>query len=162
MKRYFFFMLLLVSILSIEIISQQHHMKDRRGNPRERIDQLEKIKLIEELQMSEEVSIKFFSRRNEFRGKEKKLNERIDSLSLLVRDKSHNPDGETSNAEWKKITNEFIAVEKLMRKNKYDFFVSLQNLLTPKQMAQFLAFERKFREEMQNIILRGRQKPVPE
>ena len=111
MKRYFFFMLLLVSILSIEIISQQHHMEDRRGNPRELIDQLEKIKLIEELQMSEEVSIKFFSRRNEFREKEKKLNERIESLSLLVKDKSHNPDGETSNAEWKRITNEFIAVE---------------------------------------------------
>ncbi len=155
-------MLLLISILSTEIFSQQHHMGNRRGNPRERIDQLEKIKLIEELNMSEEVSVKFFSRRNEFREKEKKLHERIDSLSRLIRDKSVNQDVQTSDAEWKKIIEEFISVEKMTRKNKIDFVSSLQNLLTPKQMAQFLAFERKFREEIQDIILRGRQKPIPE
>lgn len=155
-------MLLLISILSTEIFSQQHHMGNRRGNPRERIDQLEKIKLIEELNMSEEVSVKFFARRNEFREKEKKLHERIDSLSRLIRDKSVNQDVQTSDAEWKKIIEEFISVEKMTRKNKINFVSSLQNLLTPKQMAQFLAFERKFREEVQDIILRGRQKPIPE
>ncbi|MCK9210754.1 MAG: hypothetical protein M0P61_07980 [Ignavibacteriaceae bacterium] len=162
MKKYLFLMLLLISILSTEIFSQQHHMGNRRGNPRERIDQLEKIKLIEELNMSEEVSVKFFARRNEFREKEKKLHERIDSLSRLIRDKSVNQDVQTSDAEWKKIIEEFISVEKMTRKNKINFVSSLQNLLTPKQMAQFLAFERKFREEVQDIILRGRQKPIPE
>jgi len=155
-------MLLLISVVSTEIFSQQHHMGNKRGNPRERIDQLEKIKLIEELNMSEEASVKFFSRRNEFREKEKKLHDRIDSLSMLIRDKSISPDGQTTDAEWKKINEEFLSVEKMMRKNKIDFVSSLQNLLTPKQMAQFLAFERKFRQDMQDIILRGRQKPIPE
>ncbi len=155
-------MLLLISVVSTEIFSQQHHMGNKRGNPRERIDQLEKIKLIEELNMSEEASVKFFSRRNEFREKEKKLHERIDSLSMLIRDKSISPDVQTTDAEWKKINEEFLSVEKIMRKNKIDFVSSLQNLLTPKQMAQFLAFERKFRQDMQDIILRGRQKPIPE
>ncbi|MFA5803489.1 MAG: hypothetical protein WC879_02495 [Melioribacteraceae bacterium] len=162
MKIYFLFMLLLISVVSTEIFSQQHHMGNKRGNPRERIDQLEKIKLIEELNMSEEASVKFFSRRNEFREKEKKLHDRIDSLSMLIRDKSISPDGQTTDAEWKKINEEFLSVEKMMRKNKIDFVSSLQNLLTPKQMAQFLAFERKFRQDMQDIILRGRQKPIPE
>jgi hypothetical protein len=162
MKIYFLFMLLLISVVSTEIFSQQHHMGNKRGNPRERIDQLEKIKLIEELNMSEEASVKFFSRRNEFREKEKKLHERIDSLSMLIRDKSISPDVQTTDAEWKKINEEFLSVEKIMRKNKIDFVSSLQNLLTPKQMAQFLAFERKFRQDMQDIILRGRQKPIPE
>jgi len=155
-------MLLLILVLSTEIFSQQHRMGNRRGNPRERIDQLEKIKLIEELNMTEEVSIKFFTRRNEFREKEKKLNVRIDSLSILIGDKSMNSDVQTSDAEWKKIIEEFISVKKMMRKNEIDFISSLQNLFTPQQMAQFLAFERKFRQEVQDIILRGRHKPIPE
>ena len=50
----------------------------------------------------------------------------------------------------------------MLQKNKLDFFNSLQNLLTPQQMAKFLAFEQRFREEVQEIILRGRKKPIPE
>lgn len=155
-------MLLLVSILSCEIYSQQHWMGKRRGNPRERIDQLEKIKLIEELNMSEEVSIKFFSKRHEFREEGKKLNEQIDSLSNLVREKSSAAKVRTSDAEWKKIIGEFVSIEKKIRKNKSDFLISLQKFLTPQQIAEFLAFEKRFREEVQDIILHGRQKPIPE
>lgn len=155
-------MLLLILVLSTEIFSQQHWKGNRRGNPRARIDQLEKIKLIAELNMTEEVSIKFFTRRNEFREKEKKLNERIDSLSKLIRAKSLSTDVRTTNAEWEKIIEEFISVEKMMRKNKIDFISSLQKFLTPQQVAEFLTFERRFREEVQDIILHGRQKPIPE
>ncbi|MDP3150160.1 MAG: hypothetical protein Q8N83_13640 [Ignavibacteria bacterium] len=161
MKKYFFFMLLAFSILSTGIIAQ-HRMGDRKRNFRDRIDQLEKIKLIEELHMSEEVTMKFFAKRNEFREKGKRLNEKIDSLSALIREKSSNKDEQTSATEWKKIIDEFISTEKTLQRNKLDFFNSLQNLLTPQQMAEFLAFEKRFREEMQEIILHGRNKPIPE
>lgn len=154
-------MLLAFSILSTGIIAQ-HRMGDRKRNFRDRIDQLEKIKLIEELHMSEEVTMKFFAKRNEFREKGKRLNEKIDSLSALIREKSSNKDEQTSATEWKKIIDEFISTEKTLQRNKLDFFNSLQNLLTPQQMAEFLAFEKRFREEMQEIILHGRNKPIPE
>lgn len=154
-------MLLALSILSTALIAQ-HRMGDRKRNFRDRIDQLEKIKLIEELNMSEEVTMKFFAKRNEFREKGKRLNEKIDSLSILIREKSSDNDEQTSSAEWKKIIDEFVTTEKMLQKNKLDFFNSLQNLLTPQQMAKFLAFEQRFREEVQEIILHGRKKPIPE
>lgn len=161
MKKYFFFMFLALSILSTALIAQ-HRMGDRKRNFRDRIDQLEKIKLIEELNMSEELTLKFFAKRNEFREKGKRLNEKIDSLSMLIREKSSDNEEQTSTAEWKKIIDEFLTTEKMLQKNKLDFFNSLQNLLTPQQMAKFLAFEQRFREEVQEIILRGRKKPIPE
>lgn len=161
MKKYFFFMFLALSILSTGLIAQ-HRMGDRKRNFRDRIDQLEKIKLIEELNMSEELTLKFFAKRNEFREKGKRLNEKIDSLSILIREKSSDNEEQTSTAEWKKIIDEFVTTEKMLQKNKLDFFNSLQNLLTPQQMAKFLAFEQRFREEVQEIILHGRKKPIPE
>jgi len=154
-------MLLTFSILSTGLIGQ-HRMGDRKRNFRDRIDQLEKIKLIEELNMSEEVTLKFFAKRNDFREKGKRLNEKIDSLSMLIREKSSDTDEQTSTTEWKKIIDEFVSTEKMLQKNKLDFFNSLQNLLTPQQMAKFLAFEQRFREEVQEIILHGRKKPIPE
>lgn len=161
MKKYFFFMFLALSIMSTALIAQ-HRMGDRKRNFRDRIDQLEKIKLIEELNMSEEVTMKFFAKRNDFREKGKRLHEKIDSLSILIREKSSDNDEQTSTAEWKKIIDEFVTTEKMLQKNKLDFFNSLQNLLTPQQMAKFLAFEQRFREEVQEIILHGRKKPIPE
>jgi len=162
MKRYLIFILFITLILSAEGFTQQHGMRNRKGNHRDKIDQLEKVKLMEELNMSEEVSIKFFARRNEFRERERRLIDQMDSLSTVIGEKSSNPDVQTTNAEWEKIIEEYNAVESMMRKNKSDFVSSLQNILTPKQRAEFLAFERKFRREIQEIIMRGRQKPIPE
>ncbi|MDP3682603.1 MAG: hypothetical protein Q8S01_01605, partial [Ignavibacteria bacterium] len=108
MKKYFFFMLLAFSILSTGLIAQ-HRMGDRKRNFRDRIDQLEKIKLIEELNMTEDVTMKFFAKRNDFREKGKRLNEKIDSLSMLIREKSSDNDEQTSAAEWKKIIDEFVS-----------------------------------------------------
>jgi len=161
MKKYFFLMILILSITSTALLAQ-HRMGERKRNFRDRIDQLEKIKLIEELNMSEDVTLKFFAKRNEFREKGRKLNDVIDSLSILIRDKSADKEGQTSNSEWKKLTDEFISTEKTLQKNKLDFFNSLQNLLTPQQMAEFLAFEKRFREEVQEIIMKGRPKPIRE
>jgi len=155
-------MLLFALILSTEGFTQQHKRWNKKGNPRDRIDQLEKVKLMEELNMTEDVSIKFFARRNDFREKERKLIDRIDSLGVIIGEKSSNPDVQTSNAEWEKIIDEYNAVENMMRKNKSDFIASLQNILTPQQRAEFLAFERKFRREIQDIIMHGRPKPKPE
>ncbi|MFA6599040.1 MAG: hypothetical protein WCS69_15045 [Ignavibacteriaceae bacterium] len=156
MKKYFLLLFLLIPFLTTEVYSQHHGM----GNRRAKIDQLEKIKLIEELNMSEDVSTKFFARRNDFREKGRVLNGKIDSLSAMIREKSSNTEQQTSSQEWKKIVDEFLSTERMMQKNKVEFISSLQNLLTPQQMAEFLAFEKRFREEIQQIIMRGRQKPL--
>ena len=162
MKKYLIISLLFIAVLAVELQPQQHHMGNRRNNAREKIDQLEKIKLIEELNMSDDVSLKFFTKRNEFREKGKRLNEKIDSLSRYISEKSQRIDENIPNEDWEKLIEEFVSTEKKLQNNKNDFLISIQKILTPQQVAEFLAFERKFREEIQGILLRGRRKPIPE
>jgi len=162
MKKYLLIGLIFFAVLAIDLLPQQHHMGNRRNNAREKIDQLEKIKLIEELNMSDDVSLKFFTKRNEFREKGKRLNGKIDSLSRTISEKSQRIDENIPNEEWEKLIEEFVSTEKKLQNNKNDFLISIQKILTPKQVAEFLAFERKFREEIQGILLRGRRKPIPE
>lgn len=162
MKIYLISLLTFALILSSGIFAQPHHMGNRKGNAREKIDQLEKIKLIETLNMNDEVSIKFFSKRNEYRERGKKLNEKIDSLSNVIREKTLAEDDKTSDAEWEKLIYEFVSTEKRLQNNKLEFLTSIQKILSPKQVAEFLAFERRFRDEVQQILLRGRKRPIPE
>ncbi|MFA6979427.1 MAG: hypothetical protein WC209_08900 [Ignavibacteriaceae bacterium] len=162
MKIYLISILMFGLLLSSEIFTQSHHMGNRKGKAREKIDQLEKIKLIETLNMDEEVSLKFFARRNEFRERGKKLNEKIDSLSRFIGEKTLATDDKTSDTEWEKLIDEFISTEKKLQNNKLEFLISIQKILTPKQVAEFLAFERRFRDEVQEILLRGRRRPIPE
>ncbi len=162
MKIYLILLLFFAFIISSEIFAQPHHMGDRKGKAREKIDQLEKIKIIETLNMDEEVSVKFFAKRNEFRERGKKLNDKIDSLSHFIGEKTVATDDKTSDAEWEKLIDEFVSIEKKLQNNKLEFLNSIQKILSPKQVAQFLAFERRFRDEVQEILLRGRRRPIPE
>lgn len=162
MKIYLISILMFAMILFSEIFAQPHHMGNRRGKAREKIDQLEKIKLIETLNMDEEVSLKFFAKRNEFRERGKRLNDKIDSLSHFIGEKTVAAEGKTRDAEWEKLIEEFISAEKKLQNNKLEFLTAIQKILSPQQVAEFLAFERRFRDEVQEILLRGRKRPVTE
>lgn len=155
-------MLSMVMLNSPAFFAQMHHMGDKKGHGREKIDQLEKIKLIEELNMSDEVSGKFFSKRREFREKGRRLNSKIDSLCQVVREKTSLEDSKIPDAEWGKLIDEFVLAERKIQNNKAEFMNSIQRILSPMQVAKFLAFERRFREEVQGILLRGRKMPMPE
>ena len=70
---------LLLVLLLIPVIITAQGKRDHRG-PREKIEQLEKIKLIDALDMDEQTTLKFFARRNEFRNKMDALNDSLDSI----------------------------------------------------------------------------------
>ena len=57
--------LLVALILTISITSFSQDGMDKMMRQRNKIHQLEKIKLIDELNLDEETSVKFFARRNE-------------------------------------------------------------------------------------------------
>ena len=68
----------LTIIASMQIFSQMGEEPPR--HMREKLDQLEKIKLIEALDMDEETTLRFFSRRNEHRVKMDELANRADEI----------------------------------------------------------------------------------
>lgn len=143
----------LLLLLSASAFSQIDEVRQR-----DRIAQLEKLKLIEALELNEETAVRFFARRKEhqkelesFERRSKDLFEQLDK-SL----KSKKPDSER---EQQKIINELLDVKVKIEQRKKDFVFSLNDILTTEQVSKYLLFERSFREEIRKILL-DRRKPL--
>ncbi len=146
---YFLFMLFIVS-------TQIYAQPNRGKNPRnmDKIAQLEKIKLMEILELDEETSIKFFMRFKEHR---EKMRENMDKIDLLIDDmRTKIEDGVIDKNEilYKKLNEEFISLDNSGKKIRTDFIQSLTDLLTPIQITKLLIFERTFRNEMQDLLIK--------
>lgn len=147
------FSLLLVLILSPVIIFAQG-MRDHRG-PRGKIEQLEKIKLIEALDMDEQTTLKFFARRNEMRDRVDELNDSLDTITDNLETKFSNKD----ESGYKELVSKYLSIQKQIGAEHHKFISSLYDILTNEQIAKLIVFEKRFREEIRHILFRGRQPP---
>ncbi len=86
MKKSFMIMFALILLTPI-IYSQQ--MKENKMKNREKLEQLEKIKLIESLDMDEDTSIRFFARRNESKREIQELEKKTEDI-IFELEKSFN------------------------------------------------------------------------
>lgn len=147
--------LFFLSIVSAELFAQfddappPHKM-------REKIFQLEKIKLIETLQMDEETTLRFFSRRSETEssidGLKKNLDEVLDKIDQLI-----SSDKPPKDEELKPLIKEVGSIRLQIDQKRVDFVKSLDDILTPKQIAKFVVFEKRFREELAKSLMKERK-----
>ncbi len=122
-----------------------------------KVEQLEKAKLIDELGMNDELSIKFFNRRREFKEKQRSTIEQIDKvideIKILIESKS----AEKDLAKVKYLNSERIKLESTMQKQRLDYLNSLSDLLSPLQISKYIVFEREFRKEIKEAVFRQRK-----
>lgn len=153
MKTKFIFSIIL--LLSIFANAQQHRNYGRGGMSR--IEELEKIKLIEVLNMDEQTTLKFFSRRSEYQNKIKALNkngdEQLDKLSDSI-----NKNGDKNTEELKNLINEYLSTGEAIAREKNKFINSLNDILTYEQISKLLVFEKKFRDEIRGLLFKERMK----
>ena len=126
-----------------------------KWGPRERMEELERIKLLESLNLNEEVAVRFFTRRNDFRESQRKLMDQRDAALLdmeiaIQKEKSNEDFDYKSNI--KKLQN----LEKEINLKKDEFLNSLSDILTTEQIAKLIVFESKFREELRDALMRRR------
>jgi len=126
----------------------RHHM-------REKLEQLKKIKLIETLNMDEETTLRFFSRRNKLRMKANEIKEKGEYNfrqldSMLKAGKSY------TDEELRSLIDETKSIPLQIEKTRLEFISSLNDILTPEQIASFILFERKFKEKLRNVLVRDR------
>lgn len=152
MKNYLTFIFIIVA-LSLNA----QDMRDRRGMEN-RIEQLEKAKLIETLNLSEEQSIRFFARRNEHRKQMQNFDRQIDELTRNL-EKSLRRSDEGSIAEQKKLIEDLLNLRIQMEKSKKDFILSLNDILTTEQISKLILFERQFREEIRKVLMKRKGLP---
>ncbi|MDO8549537.1 MAG: hypothetical protein Q7S39_05210 [Ignavibacteria bacterium] len=125
--------------------------RDRKDEPREKIEALEKIKLLEVLNLDEDTAIKFFTRRNEHQQKMKELFDELDSKRDKIKDKISSAKDD-NDPELKKLTDSYFSTQQKLEQEKKRFFDSLSDILTYKQIAELTLFERRFREEIRDML----------
>lgn len=154
------FKILIVSIIFSGVIFSQPE-RWRNEEMRGKFEQLEKIKLIEALNMNEETTLRFFARRSEHQKQQeeiqKKINEKIDNLELIFKS------GRVATVdELKSNINEVNSLRSELEKNRTDFINSLSDILTYDQIAKLIIFERNFRDQVRKLIMKDRKPPPPE
>lgn len=155
-------LVLFVLFLLTQIISaQEHFSKERWGMQGGRVSELEKIKLIEELQLDEETTLRFFSRRNLHQKTQKKIALKRDSLLTMLNQKIEEDDNKT---DYQREINGILSIDKELLDERIKFFRSLSDIFSYEQIAQLMVFEKKFRSEIRKQILkhgRGRKGQNP-
>lgn len=76
MKHFILFAICISFLFTTALFAQRDEDRREWGRKGGKIEQLEKIKIIEELNMDEETALKFFSRRNEHRESQRALIEK--------------------------------------------------------------------------------------
>ncbi len=156
MKKFIF------SILLLPLIGGLCYPQGRGDHHkiREKIEQLEKIKLIETLKMDEPTTLKFFARRSEFRDKMKALMDKEDDL-LDKLDNAVNSSKEKDNSFYLNMIDQYFDLDQKTFDAKKSFITSLSDILTREQIAKLLVFQKKFREEVRDILFKGGNPPDP-
>ena len=148
--------LLVIIIVSVSVTLNAQRKQDRKHQVPDKIEQLEKIKLIETLEMDEETTLRFFSRRSEFEREMNKIHKAIDE-KLDKMEKMVNSDN-VQDEELKAAIEELNLMHQKLDKNKADFINSLTDILSYKQIAKMVLFERKFREELRRALFKDKRK----
>ena len=146
---------ILVFLLVMTVMAQEHRERKIKDN---KIEQLEKVKLIEALDLTEDQSIRFFARRNEHRKEIEKIEMRseeiIRDLENLIKDMN-----ERNVSEQKRLMNEFLDTKIQIENKRKQFILSLYDILLPEQVSKLVVFEKKFREEIRKVLMRRKGLP---
>lgn len=144
--------MLAVFVMSPIFFGQVHH----KMKASQKMEELKKIKLIEILEMDEQTSIKFFSRRSEHMKRVEGLNEtgrlKIEQIENLLKEKNE--------ANLKKSIDEYLQIHQNQIDEKQNFFESVNEVLTVQQMAKLIVFEEQFRNQISGLLFRERNKKM--
>lgn len=152
--KIFYITLFVVSAFAMSLFPQKKFGRD--GEMRERMAQLEKIKLIEVMNMDEETTLRFFSRRAEFQKKHDEMRENIDTKIDLL-EATLKSARMVTDTELQTMINEILELHKAFENERAEFIKSLNDIHSTDQIARYLVFEKRFRDELRRLLLHERK-----
>ncbi len=151
----YFAVIVWVLIFSVNVIPQDEHMG--RMQPQKRIKQLEKVKLLEILDMDDETASRFFKLKDQHENNISLLRERQNKILDDV-EETLSEDGSKKISSLNKLVSDFEKTEKEMFDERERFHQEIQNLLPAEKFARFIVFERNFRAEIRELIMGDRMR----
>jgi len=123
----------------------------------ERVEQFKKIRMMEVLALDEQASIKFFARYNKHQRALQDL--RRKQVQALVKVQALRK-AKAADAEYAKIIQELQSLEGDGREAKLRYLEELREILSNKQIAEYLVFEMRFQQNLRDLIRDARNKPA--
>jgi hypothetical protein len=157
--RVLFFSVLLIT--TFNFVLAQDFSGDRRKQPDpdrrwDRIEEFKKLKMIEELNLNEEESIKFYTKYNQmntqFREIEKEKRKSINELEKIVNDPS-------KTAELEKKIDYIEGLDQKLLSNRISFNSDIRKILSLEKIARYIIFEKNFMRELQTIVKDAKKPP---
>lgn len=139
----------LVVIITFSGIPQKMH--DKQNKQKGKLEQLEKIKLIDALELDEENSIRFFARRNQSKKEVDELEKKSDEILLQLENTLVNTDAKENEVQ-KNLVTELLMTRQQIEIEKQKFIASLSDILSTEQIVKLVIFEKRFREEIRNVL----------
>lgn len=122
-----------------------HAPKDPQHN--EKMHMMKMWKLTEELKLTEDQGKVFFPRHNSFTDEMFAMNEKQNDLLKRV-DEMLEKGGKVNEKDISDILQQVTEIEKNKLDKRREFFLGLDDVLTPEQRAKFLVFEGRFKREL--------------
>ncbi len=144
--------LTILALVILSSISYPQKMRDRMKQNRGKLEQLEKIKLIEALNLNEDTAIRFFARRNDFKNEINILEDNSDEI-LVELEKTFKSTDKNQEQKQKQLITKFLNIRESIELNRKKFFESLSDILSMDKIARLMVFEKKFRDEIRNVLL---------
>ena len=143
---------LTIVLISIFFMMTQVVAQDQlpmRGPAAERIAQYKKLRLMEVVQMNEETSVRFIARYNKheenIRAIGREQDELIDQLQKLIKSNSND-------AALENVIKDIGMSEEKVLEERTKFIKELRDILSLKQMSQFIIFERNFNKNLRELM----------
>jgi hypothetical protein len=148
MKKSFIILFVIILLTSISFHQQ---MREKGMKHRDKLEQLEKIKLIEALDLDEETSIRFFARRNDSKKEIQELEQKADAI-IFELEKSFNSDDKNQDEKQKQLISDMLKTRESIELKRNQFINSVDDILSTEQIAKLIVFEKKFRDEIRNVL----------
>lgn len=153
MKNYLKILITLFVALNLNSFAQRMNMNDDE-RPK-RLEQFERMKLLEVLNMEEEIAVKFFTRRKEYKENLRLVHKKIEDVSKKLEDLID--DSKNQKDEIQKQIDFYYSYEQQILKLRQDFKDSVRELLTDEQIAKYVIFEIRFPREIQKLLFENRK-----
>jgi hypothetical protein len=126
-----------------------------QGKAAERVEQFKKIRIMEVLGLDEQTSIKFFARYNKNLEVMKDLRQKqVQALARVQTMKK----GKASDNDYAGVIGELRSLEDQVSQTKSKYIDDLKDVLTNKQLAEYLVFELRFQQNLRDLVRDVQQK----
>lgn len=147
--------ILIFILLNIGLFAQKDHTNNHRSFSK-RFEELEKIKLLENLNLDEDTAIIFFARRNKLKNSIEKI---MDERKAIYNELEKFVDKKDIENNFTSLINKINANETKLVNMKTEFIKSLKNIFSEEQIAKYIIFERNFRRDVRSLLIeKGRKK----